>query len=237
MRIGIISDIHGNLVALEAALSALEKHQPDRIVCLGDVAADGPNPVACVRRLDGIGCDVVIGNTDADLLSGERKSSDDELMQKFYEMEAWGIDQLSDADIALMKNYQATIEVQLDVELKMLCYHGSPNSFHDIIKAETPVESIEPWFAGFDAQVLNGGHTHIQMLRRWENRVIVNCGSVGMPYDAGRNPLWAEYAVIDVQDGQPSISLCRTPLELGQLRESALNSDMPHAEWWLSEWG
>lgn len=236
MRIGIISDIHGNLVALEAALAALEKHRPDRVICLGDVVADGPNPLECVRRLDAIGCDVVMGNTDADLLSGQQKSSDDEVQQKFYEMEAWAMDQLLEADQNLMNHYQSTIEIQLNDELKILCYHGSPNSFHDIIQVDTPLETFEPWFEGLDAQVLVGGHTHNPMVRRWEDRMMINVGSVGMPFDVDRNPLWAEYAVIDVQGGQPNISLCRAPLALDRLRESALNSEMPHAEWWLADW-
>jgi len=51
MRLGVISDIHGNLVALETALADLEAAQPDIVWCLGDLAAFGPRPVECIHRL------------------------------------------------------------------------------------------------------------------------------------------------------------------------------------------
>jgi len=63
MRIAIIADIHGNLTALEAVLADLEDTGADRVVCLGDVAATGPQPHETVARLRALGCPVVMGNT------------------------------------------------------------------------------------------------------------------------------------------------------------------------------
>ena len=65
MRIGLISDIHGNLFALEAVLAELARERLDDLVCLGDVAALGPEPVGVLARLRTAQCSVVMGNTDA----------------------------------------------------------------------------------------------------------------------------------------------------------------------------
>lgn len=69
MKVALISDIHGNAVALEAALAAIEEEGVDRVVCLGDVAATGAQPRQVIRRLRELGCPVVMGNTDAQFLS------------------------------------------------------------------------------------------------------------------------------------------------------------------------
>lgn len=72
MRIAVIADLHGNLVALEAVLAALADERTDGIVCLGDVAATGPQPRETVERLRAVGCPVVMGNADAWLLDPSR---------------------------------------------------------------------------------------------------------------------------------------------------------------------
>ena len=72
MRIALISDIHGNLTALEAALAEIDRHKVDRIICLGDVALDGPQPTAVIRRLREQGIPVIKGNTDDWLLHPKR---------------------------------------------------------------------------------------------------------------------------------------------------------------------
>ena len=64
-----ISDIHGNLPALEAVLAELEREGVDELVCLGDVAL-GPQPAETVARVRGLGCAVVMGNWDAWVLEG-----------------------------------------------------------------------------------------------------------------------------------------------------------------------
>jgi len=236
MRIGVISDIHGNLVALDTVLSALERHKPNSVVCLGDVAADGPDPLGCLRRLRELGCDMVMGNTDADLLFGRAQASEDEDWQKFFAIEAWAMDRLSEADKTFMESFQSTVTVSLTNELEALCYHGSPRSFNDILRADTPEGTFGPWFDGVDATLLIGGHTHGQMARRWKDRLLVNPGSVGMPFEMGKCPLWAEYAVINIQGRQPTVTLCRTPVDFVKLKASVEHSDMPHAGWWLSNW-
>ena len=68
MRIAIIANIHANRVALDAVLADIEALRPEQIVCLGDVAATGPQPRQAVERLRALGCPVVMGNADAWLL-------------------------------------------------------------------------------------------------------------------------------------------------------------------------
>ncbi len=81
-KIAIFSDIHGNLPALEAVLAAVAGEGVERLVCLGDLATLGPQPHEVIARVRALGCPVVMGNTDATLLSPPRRRRAERLLAK-----------------------------------------------------------------------------------------------------------------------------------------------------------
>ena len=91
-RLALISDMHGNALALEAVLADIARRRVDEIVCLGDIAAGRPQPRDALERLRALGCAVVRGNADEWLLgllpAGARR------LRTIVE---WGRRQLSDA--------------------------------------------------------------------------------------------------------------------------------------------
>jgi predicted phosphodiesterase len=242
MRIALLSDIHGNLVALETVLQELVQEPIDQIVCLGDVAALGPQPHEALDRLRGLGCPVVLGNTDAWLLMpAGAKTSDSEILRAIT---AWCAEQLTSEDRSYIQTFVPMLELPLDQEKRLLCYHGSPHSFDDVIAATTPDIEVQAMLTGYAAAVFVGGHTHIQMLRRYQDTHLINVGSIGLPgVNAGapelpmnRHVRWAEYAVLSVEQGRLSIDLRRTPLNRATLLEVGRRSGMPYLEWWIQKW-
>jgi putative phosphoesterase len=242
MRVAVISDIHGNLPAFEAALADILIQQVDQIVCLGDVAAGGPQPREVIARLRDLNCPVVMGNADEWLLNPQPGEARDEDARRITAIELWGARQLASADLDYVRTFQATVEVQLGDGATLLCFHGSPRSNTDIIRATTPDKDLERMATGYDALVMAGGHTHAQMLRRYKDKIIINPGSVGMPYEAVpttgqvRNPPWAECANVNWSDGRLAIDLRRVPFDAAAVVQVALASGMPHAEWWTGDW-
>ena len=86
-----------------------------------------------------------------------------------------------------------------------------------------------------------GGHVHEQFVRRVGPALVLNPGSVGLPYFRSAdgstvNPTYAEYAVIDVDDQGLAVSLRRVGYRLAALEAAVRGSGMPHADWWLSDW-
>ncbi len=242
MRIAIISDIHGNLIALNAVLDDIARERVDRIVCLGDVAAFGPQPAEVVSRLREIGCPVVMGDTDATFLAPEAPATD-ELLRRLQEIDAWGAARLSPADRAYISGFTPTITIDIDDGVSLLCYHGSPRSFKDRIYATTSDDELSQMFAGYSAQLFAGGHTHIQMLRRYQDVLALNPGSVGLAYDrvpssdaSVRNPPWGEYAILSTTGNNLSVDLRRVPFAVATLKQVTRANGMPHAEWWAAEW-
>lgn len=99
MRIALLSDIHGNLIALDTVLHELAQESIDQIICLGDVGALGPQPRQVIDRLRQLRCPVVMGNTDAWLLrppvATQTASENQRIM---YAITTWCAEQLSLTD-------------------------------------------------------------------------------------------------------------------------------------------
>jgi putative phosphoesterase len=233
MRLALIADVHGNLLALDAVLGELRDEGIGEILCLGDVAV-GPQPTETLERVRELGCPVVMGNWDAYFVSGFPPQKT-EFGQMLVEMAGWWAEKLTDAHRGLIKSFPQTVELP-----GLLAFHGSPRSYEDFIFATTPDDELEEWLGGARAPLMAAGHTHFAMVRRHQGTLLVNPGSVGLPF-AGQAPVmrispWAEYGVLEVEDGRLSIELRRTSFDVEAHLELIRRSGMPHAEWWAGLW-
>ncbi len=242
MQIALISDIHGNLFALDAVLADIRQRQIEQVICLGDVASGGPQPREVLHRLREINCPIVMGNTDAWLLEPCLSKHADLSGQYNQEIEYWCSRQLREDDKMFIQMFQSTIEWMISSTQTLLAYHGSPRSFHEKILPTTPDEQLESIFANETAQILVGGHTHQQFFRRYREKLVLNPGSVGMAMDRTwplsdvRNPPWGEYAIVSAEGNHLSVELLRIPFDIEGLLEAHFQSDMPHAQWSASLW-
>ena len=241
-KIAIISDIHGNLPALEATLAEIATEGIERIICLGDVATLGPQPREVIARLRALGCPVVMGNTDAILLAPQPDEGVIGAEWRVEDFDRWSAAQLTPDDLAYLSTFQPTISLPLGDVGTLLCYHGSPRSYDERITAETPDDALHEMLAATPAQVYIGGHTHQQMLRRHRDALVLNPGAVGFVKDAIapatliRNPSWAEYAVITSDGGRLDVSLRRAPFDLDALFAAFDATGIPRAQWRKGDW-
>ena len=230
MRIALISDIHGYLLPLEAVLADINRKKVDEIICLGDVCVLGPQPREVLARLKSLNCPCIMGNHDFDLLHPDLLHDPLPWIAKVTE---WCADQLSEADFEYLRSFQPFKEISLDAKATLLCFHGSPNSNTDFILSTTPEAELEKMLAGHTATVMAGGHTHVPMVRRHKSTIIVNVGSVGLPFEqmpfTGQPSIlpWAEYAIIDWVNGVLGIELRRIPIDREALVQAMLASGMP----------
>jgi putative phosphoesterase len=233
MRLGLISDIHGNLPALDAVLEEISKESVDEILCLGDVAV-GPQPAESLERVRELGCPVVLGNWDAYFVRGF-PAQQNEIGRQLVEMGEWWAGHLS-------AEHREFIDTFVD-ELKrpgIVAFHGSPRSYEDFIYATTPDEELVQMLDGTRAPMLAGGHTHFAMVRHFDGALLVNPGSVGLPFAKQEAVMrispWAEYAIVDSTNGHLSVDLRRTAFDVESLLALIRSSGMPHADWWAGLW-
>lgn len=210
MRYGVISDIHANLHALDAALAMLDAYGVERYLCLGDLVGYGPMPNECVERLAPYQPVCVAGNHDliaTGRLNGER------CVRLARKSLIWTAEHLSDDVRAHLGRLPLRARVDPDVVL----VHGSLDDVEDYVAtsaaAEAQLERLEAEEP--TARILLLGHTHTPMahgsrrgdllgrtggLVRLEpgERYVLNPGSVGQSRD--RSP-WARFMVLDTDAG------------------------------------
>jgi predicted phosphodiesterase len=240
MKIIIFSDIHGNAFALETILPELRHESPDHLVCLGDAVQGGAQPAQTVALLRQLACPVVMGNADSWLLSGEETGAEnipEARLRRLNDVRDWTLSQLSEADRAFIAAFQPTVTIPLDGERSLLCFHGSPASFDDIILPTTPEDQFLAYLALHLPHIMTGGHTHMQQTRRiGAESFFFNPGSVGFAYrhyqpdGAFHADPWAEYAVLTVANKRVSLDFRRVPYSRDALLNIYRASGRPHLD-------
>ncbi|HLK35753.1 MAG TPA: metallophosphoesterase family protein [Polyangiaceae bacterium] len=210
--LALISDLHGNELAFDAVL-ADARGAFDQLVCLGDVATLGPRPGAVLARLRDLGCPCILGNHDEFMLNAALVRSYSESPLVVASVDATR-QALSPEELAFIGGFSRTLALG-DVFL----YHGTPRSNMEDLLADTPVARVDEMLGGRQALVFAGGHTHLQMVRQHRGMLLVNPGSLGLPfreYAAGGPPVvlpHAEYAVVDVRAEGERVEVRRVALE------------------------
>ncbi len=193
MRVAVLSDIHGNLPALDAVLADVERVGVDAVVVNGDIA-DGPMPGETMDRLGSLGERVlwVRGNTDrwlVDAFDGGL-SLPGLPTNPSAEWFAWAATRLDTAHRDLLADLPLTISLDIDGLGPVLFCHGTARDDNEFLLVDSPLRLFTDAFAGVEEELVVVGHTHMPFDRLADRRRVVNAGSVGLPY-GHRGASWA----------------------------------------------
>jgi predicted phosphodiesterase len=234
-RIALISDIHGNEIALRATLRSIRDRGVDEIVCLGDVATLGVAPGEVIDLLQQLGCSCIMGNHDDYLLDPDLTDSHNELPH-IVEAIGWCRERISREQLKFVSGFAEGLLLDLGRGHTLKLYHGSPGSNVVDLFSQTDPDTFDGLLGPERASVMAGGHTHLQMLRQHRGSLVVNPGSVGAPFREvpHRGPPrllpHAEYATVEVRGGDLTVQLHRVALDGKALARAALASDNPMRE-------
>jgi predicted phosphodiesterase len=226
-RLAVLSDIHGVLPALEAVLAEPDVASADLIALTGDIAA-GPQPVATLDLLAALGDRVlwISGNADRELAekaTGERTEMP-------AEVSAWAASELRADQVELLGRLPATATVSVAGLGQVLLCHATPRDDEEVVLADSRLERWSEVLAGVDPGVgtVVCGHTHMPFARLAHGRLIVNPGSVGMPY--GRTG--AHWALLG-----PGVQLRRTSYDADAVcARVTAESSFPGAAAWAEDY-
>jgi predicted phosphodiesterase len=180
MRVAVVSDVHGNLPALEAVLAEVEREGVDLVVSGGDVAM-GPMPAQCVDAL--LALDRVLwvrGNADREAVP-----------ERYEELARWVGERLGRERRQLLVDAPLTARADVDGLGPVLFFHGTPRSDEEILTKVSPEHRVAEVLDGIEERVAVHGHTHVQYDREVAGRRVVNAGSVGIPYEGRQGAFWA----------------------------------------------
>lgn len=233
-RIALISDLHGNAIALRAVLRSIEGYGVDETVCLGDVATLGVAPIEVIESLRDLGCRCVNGNHDDYLIEPGLVHEHTEMSVVVDAIE-WCRAGLSSQHLEFVRGFEEGFELPLGDGHRLTLFHGSPSSNTVDLLADTPSATFEAQLGPERSTVMAGGHTHIQMLRQHRGTLVVNPGSVGAPFETyvnGNTPTilpHAEYATIEALGRDVAVTLHRVELNQTELLHAAQESQNPMA--------
>ena len=231
-KIAVLSDIHGNSIALQAVLANLHtQNNIDYLLVLGDLAVFGPDPAGVLRLLQGQKHIVyVAGNTDRYLI--EKKyptgSSPSSWQSKVLASFSWTASQLSDTDLQFLAKQHRSLYFTLAEDHKILAVHGSPRSDEEGVRLETTEFQLKEMLSSRLAyNLLLCAHTHIPLDRRIDGWRVVNTGSVGLPFDGDPR---ASYVVVHLQaDGDYQVEFRRVAYDVEAVINQLCAVDHPAA--------
>jgi protein phosphatase len=228
-RIAVISDIHGNMPALEAVLDDIKNRAIKQIFCLGDLAGKGPSSQETVDTIRKH-CEIVIkGNWDYYL---SEQSARDVL--------TWHQKRLGEDRLKYMKELPMYKEFYVSGKLLRLC-HASPNDlFHRVYlftEQTKRMKLFEPTpTLNVEADVVGYGDIHGAHIDHFQGKTIFNVGSVGNPLDITQ----ASYGIIegklnDKKKSPFSITIVRVPYDIDLAIKQAECTDMPEKQDYINE--
>jgi putative phosphoesterase len=208
-RIAVVADIHGNRFALDAVIDDLETHQVDEVIVAGDLVGRGPQGNDVVHRVANLGWRCVRGNHEDYLLNFCR----DDVPESWWKDDEWAASRWMarelDADaVDFIESLPFSIHSRLAPSIQI--FHGSPNSHSEGIGAWTPEGRLQEFLQAIDGSVLVCAHTHRPLEYESPQGLIVNVGSVGLPFNGDWH---AQYAILEGEDDQWEVSFQRIPYD------------------------
>lgn len=216
-RIAALSDVHGNIAALEAVMADVTRAKPDRIVVAGDHVLNGPEPaavVAALREASAAGTAVIAGNTDVAVADFDYAAAfpwmTDGVPDAIVAAAEWAHDALGDDGVDWLRLLPSERRIRTDDDTLVLVCHASPGSqtsgFDQNLDPSVTIERL----ARTDARVVICGHTHLPEVRDLGFRIIVNTGSAGYVFDGEPTASWA---LVDIDEGEVRAEIRRTEFD------------------------
>jgi putative phosphoesterase len=227
-RVAVITDIHANLLALEAAFRSIDELRVDAIYCGGDLVGYGPHPTEVCALVEQRSIPTIYGNYDyaigrdlTDCGCAYLTEHDRELGSQSV---AWT---LAHTD-RHAKDHMRTLPFDLRFALgehRVRLVHGSPRKVNEYLFEDKPARTFERIAAGADCDVLVFGHTHKPWIHSYDGVLFVNCGSVGKPKDGDQR---AAFAVLELDSqGAARASVTRVPYDAAAVAQEVLAAGLP----------
>lgn len=215
MILSIISDIHGNLEALNRVL---EKIDSDMILCCGDIVGYYSWPNECIEKIQRIKAISVIGNHDLACVT----QNTDEFNLYAKKTIKWTMKVIKDKNLEFLKLLKPKIKLQV-CNKDIMLVHGSPRSpMKEYIFPETPDSTFKSFIKNETVDILVMGHTHVPFVKKFGDKLVLNPGSIGQPRDKDKR---ASFAILDLSKGDAHI--CRVEYDINEVVDDLKRRNLP----------
>ena len=218
MRLGFISDIHGDLVSLEHGVRFLERKGVDVILCLGDIVSFGPDPNGCVELLRAKAVRSIAGNDDVAMIApGEAPEPTSERLRQIHTINGWCRSSLTSESASWLRG----LDEEIRLSETLLGVHAAPGDNKRIVTSEMD----KPFPAA--VHIVCAGHLHVPFVSREHEKTWVNVGSVGSPTDGDAR---GSVSVVTATKGVWDAEIHRLDRPMDQILERIRLSGIPFAD-------
>lgn len=229
MKMAFISDIHGNAIALDAVLNDLHQKEVDKIYVLGDICYRGPEPKRSLELVKSLHTEVIKGNADEWVVRGVREGEvPDKVLEMMNKERQWTVGKLDQADIDYLAGLQTQLNLDVD-GIGISAFHATPASLFEIVLPSADDETIESsLMKSTEANIYIYAHIHRPYIRSIDGKVVMNIGSVGLPFDGLPK---ASYGLVEIENGNMRTSIERVSYDIEKViqlyeKENYPNRDM-----------
>lgn len=209
MRLGLFSDVHANLPALEATLRRMDEEGVDFLLCLGDVVGYGPHPHETIQLLRERGIVCTLGSADASLAfpfaKTERKGVADEIL-------SWTRGQITPEDLHWLRNLPVTYRLKTPYG-RLRGFHGYPYQPEKRFPLSKPAAELLPLLERLASRIVVAGGSHVPFHRQAGDYSLIDPGSVGMTL--GGEP-GADAMILTVEKEAVLVETLKIDYDIGQ---------------------
>ncbi len=225
--VAVVTDVHGNLPALEAALARIDELGIEQIYCGGDLVGYGPHPNEVCALIENRGIPTIYGNYDyaiardlEDCGCAYVDRRDRELGQRSIE---WTLAHTDRRSKGFMRDLP--FDMRFEVAAKRVrLVHGSPRKVNEYLFEDKPARTFERIAAGADCDVLVFGHTHRPWIHEYGGVQFVNCGAVGKPRDGDPR---AAFAILEPDGSRVSARIERIAYDAPSVARELAEAGLP----------
>jgi len=225
-RLAIISDLHGNLPALEAVLADIKAQGVDEAYHLGDLVGYNSFPNEVVARVRELGLAGVAGNYDravsapeGDPVAAYLNPAITPMGQEIYR---WTRHEVTREHREFLRGLPERLTLEAE-GWEIFLAHGSPRHIREYIRPGQSDAEVAQMVAGVEARVILGGHTHRPLIRRLGPKWLINPGSVGFPKDGDPR---ASYALLELRE-EVAVAIRRVPYDIEEMARSLVAAGLP----------
>jgi predicted phosphodiesterase len=253
--IALLSDIHGNLPALEAVVADIRATAPDAVYVLGDMINGCPWSAEVVDLLISLGWPMLLGNhDDAVLQLGTPRMEPRYADRNRYPALWWTRGHLPQGHQEILERLPRELSLAFDDAPRLRLVHGLPGNFSAGFRPDSPEVWAVRKLASVAEGTVAGGHTHVPMVRRIGQWQVINSGSVGVPYDGDTRASWVRlrgdtdgwqaeirrvsYDLAAVDEGYRNSGLLAEGGAMGEMFRRSVLSGLPWVSdfaWWVRD--
>jgi predicted phosphodiesterase len=229
-RLAVISDVHGNSLALRAALDDIRSQSVDATYCLGDLVGYGADPNGVIDLIRASGAQSILGNYDEGVgwETGDCGCfyPDEEARRVGEASYAFTVAEVTAERKAYLRSLLRELHVEL-ADKKVHLVHGSPRRINEYLLRDRDERTFLRLAETETDNVLGFGHTHDPWFRWYGGKLFVNVGSVGRPKDGDPRPA---YVVLNSSPERPiEIEIRRVVYDVEAAAEAVVAAGLPPA--------